>query len=128
MATGKLEKKYTVDFLGLEIPLFRTVPTGDFIRTVYKNSLEIGGLKLPVAVTTSVFSEYKDTPVVFSKTQAEYEAKAQLASKENTELSNAKITGKSYHEKANASSLTIAADYNCEEDIAYEEEVILGEK
>jgi similar to stage IV sporulation protein len=128
VATGKVEKKYTFDFLGLEIPLFRTVPTGNFIRTVYKNPLQIGGLKLPVAVTTSVFSEYNQAPVVYSKMQAVAEAKEQLAFKENTELSNAKITGKSYQEKANALSLTITGNYNCEEDIAYEEEVSIGGK
>lgn len=125
--TGKVEKKYTLNFLGLEIPFYRNVPTGNYIRKVYKSPLTIGSLQLPVSVSTAVFSQYRVTPAVLSKKQAEAEAKTQLVSKEKTELSNDKIISKSYKEKVNSSSITITGNYSCEEDIAYEEEVKIGE-
>lgn len=120
--TGKVIKKYKLNFIGLEIPFYRNEPTGSFNRTVYKNMFKAGSVQFPVGITTSVFSEYHETPVALSKKQAENKAKMLIAEKEKTELSNAKIIKKNYVEKSDSAGITLKGVYDCEEDIAYEDE------
>lgn len=122
ISTGRVVKKYKFNFIGLEIPFYRSEPAGNFNRTVYKNMFKVGSVQFPVGITTSVFTEYRETPVVLTKKQAESKAKILIAEKEKTELSNAKIIKKNYSENAGSSGITLKGVYDCEEDIAYEEE------
>lgn len=122
VSTGKVIKKYMLNFIGLEIPFYKSEPSGSFNRTVYKNMFTVGSVKFPVGITTSVFSEYRETPVVLTKKQAETKAKALIAEKEKTELSNAKIIKKAYVEKFDSAGITLSGTYDCEENVAYEEE------
>lgn len=120
--TGKIIKKYKLNFIGLEIPFYRNVPAGSFNRTVYKNMFTVGSVQFPVGITTYVFTEYREAPVVLTKKQAEAKAKALIAEKEKTELSNAKIAKKAYNEKCDSAGITFMGAYDCEENVAYEEE------
>lgn len=124
--TGKVIKKYTFNLLSLQVPLYFSQPSGKFRRTVYNNPITIGPITFPVGIKTTVYTEYREIPVIYTKKQAQVKAKALIAAKESTEFSNAKIKSKLYSAKVNSNSFTLTAHYVCEEDIAYEEELLLN--
>ena len=126
--TGKTVKKYTLNFLNLQIPLYRAEPDGSYRRMVYKSPLTIFGARLPVSLKTTVFYEYRNTPVILSKQQAFAKAEALIAQKEKTELSGVKVKNKTYAKKAGGNVLTLTGDYDCEEDIGVTQEVTFGVK
>jgi similar to stage IV sporulation protein len=125
--TGKVAKRYTLNFLNVQIPFYRSEPQGNYRRMVYKSPLTIFGFELPISLKTEVFCEYVTSPCVLTKKQAEQKAKELIAQKEKTELSSVKVKSKKYTIKENAKrSLTITGNYDCEEDIAVQQEIIFG--
>lgn len=123
--TGRVVKKYELDLLDFKLPLYRDVPQGSWRRMIYKSPLKIMGVTVPVSISTTVFYEYNETPVVLSPQEALEKAKEQLAQKEKTELSGVTIRTKSYSQSADAGGVTLVGSYGCEEDIAESQTVTL---
>lgn len=121
--TGRVMKKYTLSFLGLRVPLYLHEPRGSFRRLQYKKPLEIFGLELPVCEYVGVYTEYTVMPVKHSPAQAANEAMELLKDKEQTELYGMKITKRDYVRTPGDSGMTVSGSYECEEDIAYQEEI-----
>lgn len=125
--TGKVVKKYALDFMNVEIPFYHSEPEGNFRRMVYKSPLTIFGVRFPIAWKTTAFYEYVNTPVQLTKSEALKKAKELIAEKEKTELSGAAIKSRRYTENFGKNALTLRGDYVCEEDIGVMQEISFAE-
>lgn len=121
--TGKVVKRYAIDFLNVQLPLYWSVPEGKYRRMVYRNPIRLGSLELPIAWRTTAFYEYNEVPATLTKAEAQARAKELLKQKEETELAGVSIKDKSYTEKASKNGISYSGKYICEEDIGVMQEV-----
>lgn len=124
--TGEVKTCRNICFLGLKIPLYFAHPQGMYRRQIYKKPIIICSMALPFREDVTVYTGYRLISVKLTKAQAAAEARAKLAQSEKIELYGDKIKKKSYKEQPNASTFTLTGQYECEEDIAIQQEITIS--
>jgi similar to stage IV sporulation protein len=122
--TGKKTDHYELDIFGLNIPLYwGGEPKGNYTKSVDQNTLNVFGADLPFGIKTFEFKEYKTEKIKLNEQDALNKAQNSLSNMEKKEFSDMKIIDKSFETQKNENGLTVIGHYNCEENIAYEEEI-----
>lgn len=123
--TGARETRRTLFIFGLNVPLYFKEPAGESNRTYTQSRAEIFGVTLPVGVTTTVYEKTEKRQVTLTQSAAERQARRLLAAKEKTELSGAQILSRTLASKPGKTGYTLTGKYDCKEDIALSEEILI---
>jgi similar to stage IV sporulation protein len=126
--TGKKTDHYELDIFGLTIPLYwGGEPKGSYTKSVDQNNLNVLGAELPFGIKTYEYKEYKTEKIILSEQDAIKNAQDTLSGMEKKEFSDMKVLDKSFENQKSENGITVIGHYNCEENIAYEEEIQISD-
>ncbi|MDQ5983718.1 MAG: hypothetical protein RUMPE_00744 [Eubacteriales bacterium SKADARSKE-1] len=126
VATGKVIKRKYIKILSLKFPLTLTpIPKGNFKRKIKKNNIKVAKASLPITMYKEYWEEFAKKKKIFTKDEACSITKENLKKREELELKNIKIQKKDTLEKIIDNKYYIIATYNCEENIATKEPILL---
>ncbi len=123
--TGREWTRKVFQLFHLKIPLFLGSVHGDYDRTVEKSPLVLGGVELPVSVTTATFREKTAVDVQYTPEEALELARAQMVRKAGEELAGITVRSSAESIEQLEHSLRLSVKFICEENIAMEEEILI---
>ena len=118
--TGRVQKKRVFQLFGVYVPLYLGSVKFDYTAYAAEKSIKSGDVTLPVSIIEAEFHEVEKTNVTLSVDEAKKRAEAELKRLENDRLDGVKIKKRTVTFTANKDSVTITADYVCEENIVAE--------
>lgn len=126
--TGDFIIRRNFDFFGISFPLtFKTKPKGAYAVSAYRTDLRLFGNLLPVGVYEEKWSQMREKNVVLTKEQAKQEAERKLADAEKNGLKGIRVTSVKAAGTANGDKYVYTAKLTCEENIAEESEIFVGD-
>lgn len=106
---------------GLTIPLYVGDVKGSYRREVERRDLVIGGVTLPVSLTTATFTPVRDKTVTLTEQQAKDRAAALLKTEMALQLEGAEVLESEVTYTPGEDGVTAEAVCVCRENIAYAE-------
>lgn len=120
--TGEVSERYQLSFFGLRLPFgFDKQPQGDAERFLYRNTLRMNGVPIPIYTETSLQRGYAEQEVTLTKEQALQAAAAEFERMAARELKEAKILEQKVEVHFTQDSCVITGTYSCEEEIGVPE-------
>ena len=124
--TGKIKKRYTIEFFKLKIPLYFGTVKGDFDYECSVKNLKLFGKSIPIKTATEIYTLTEQQTVNYDKSILEEMLYEDI--KNQVEQSNLI----SYEETNRETVLTdngilLKITYSCEENIALQDEILLSE-
>lgn len=124
--TDKVIKRGKMKVFGLEIPLSLVpMPKGDYLKEIGKKDLYLLGQKIPITIYKEIYTQEIIEPVFINEDEAKLQAEESLKSYEENNLKDVKILKKNVNGFIDEDKYVISAEYECQENIAYKEEIIL---
>jgi len=127
--TGVTIERRRLAIFGVEIPLNLTSPPqqGTYTRTFSSEQVELLGVRIPVERYTEVWSETRTESVTLTEQEATQQAEQELARQTAEQYPQAKVVSSVKTHALQDGELVLTAVLQCEENIAQEEEILLGE-
>lgn len=120
--TGKTSVRRTLQLFMFRIPLsWEKGMTGDYETHQEEHQL----LNLPIRYTRQVWEEVTYVPVTLTPEQAREKALRLIEEKKTREFTGVTITGQEIEEQTDGEKLTLTARYQCEENIAVEQKLLI---
>lgn len=113
---------------GVEVPLNLTSPPqeGSYTRTFEAQPVYLLGVQIPVERYTETWTKTEEREVVYTEQEAADQAEAELARLVQEQYPGATVVSSVKTKAVQNGVLTLTAVLQCEEDIAREEEILLG--
>lgn len=128
LPTGKTIVRNRLALFGVEIPLSLTFAPQDglYERTFEEEPVRVLGVTLPASRYTEVWHELREEEVEYTPQQAQELALKALEEEIAQTLKEVKVVGREDRFLMENGCLVLEATLDCEEDIAVEEEIIIG--
>lgn len=118
LPSGKVVKRSSLNFLGINLPLNLTyIPSGDYAAECEYLNLTACGNTMPIGIYNEYCTEYINQIINLSETQAKESCLAQLALYEVFYLGNCDITDRKLKSEIKNGNYILTAAYSCIEDI-----------
>lgn len=126
--TGETVTRRKLKLFGLELPLtLNPEPGAGYIVEEDKEQLRLLGNKLPLEVTTQVWTLQREETVTLTEQEAKKQGEDKLKELEETVMKDRKIVDRKLTAEVKDGVCRVTADYVCEEDIALESPIYLSE-
>lgn len=120
--TGEESRRYRLSFFGLRIPFgFDRQPEGEAESFLYRNTLQMNHVPIPIYTETTLKRGYTEQEVTFTKEQALQAAAAEFERKAGQELQNAKILEQKVEVRFTQDGCMVTGTFTCEEAIGIPE-------
>ena len=124
---GGIEIRRSLSLLGITVPLhLRGAPGGIFDVSETATQLSLLGLKLPMLLTVTEVTYYKETEVSLTEEGAMTLLQERIAGKEAAELEGAEVKKKEEHFAKTQAGYELTVRYSCTESIGKEQAIEIG--
>ncbi|MCI8553901.1 MAG: sporulation protein YqfD [Clostridiales bacterium] len=129
LPTGRTVYRPTLQLFGLKIPLYTDGPIdGEFILTEEAHPLTSGHIRLPVGFSDRLYTLLAPREVIYTEEEAAALAQSQLNERVRAELTGVEIQSSSQSERVENGVYILTGLYDCIEDIAVEEQLLISGK
>ncbi|MDR1892282.1 MAG: sporulation protein YqfD [Oscillospiraceae bacterium] len=122
--TGKTHTRRVFTFLNLKIPLYLGSIKVPVEREIAEHSVVIGGVNLPVNLTTAIFYETQTQAVTFDEVAVTAQAREEISEWEEYELDGAEVVSREEIVESTEKGVKITIKTICRENIAVEELIL----
>lgn len=124
--TDKTIKRKKMKMFGIEIPLnLVPIPKGDYSKNIEQSDLYLFGKRVPISIYEEMYTKERVETVVISEEEAKNQAENFLKNYEENNLKDVQILEKEVTGLMCDNKYLVSAKYECQENIAYQEEIIL---
>ncbi len=116
--TGEPQKRRVLTFFGVDIPLYLGSVKKPYETITEQNFFERDGMYLPIKLTETVFFKTKTVQYTLTDDQTRQRCLDDLLIKEQTDLRNAEILGKTVEFQVSTDGICAVAKYKCRQNIA----------
>ncbi|NMA79195.1 MAG: sporulation protein YqfD, partial [Clostridiales bacterium] len=125
--TGDIKKRNYITILGLDLPLFISIPLKDrydYSEEVVK--LKLFGVNLPISIRKTRYERLEERNFVYNKDQAHNAILQQISRYEESILKDIEILEKDIEEESTNDNYEVTVDYVLKGNIARKEEISLN--
>ena len=124
--TDKIVKRKKMKVFGLEIPLSLVpVPKWNYSKELSRKDLYILGRRIPITICKEIYTEEIIESVIIDEDEAKVQAEKLVKTYEENNLKDIKILKKDVNQFIKDDKYIINVEYECQENIAYKEEIIV---
>lgn len=124
--TDKVVKRKKMKVFGLEIPLSLVpVPKWNYSKELSRKDLYILGRRIPITICKEIYTEEIIESVIIDEDEAKVQAERLVKTYEENNLKDIKILKKDVNQFIEDDKYIINVEYECQENIAYKEEIIV---
>ena len=125
--TGEVKKRNYITILGLDLPLFISIPLKDkYEYSEEVTKLKLFGVNLPISIRKTRYERIEQRHFVYNKEQANNALLQQISRYEESILKDVEIVEKNIEEESTDDNYEVIVDYVLKGNIAKKEEILLN--